>query len=335
MSVTDVKKVRLTQLDGTLPNLALMKLSHYHKAKGDEVHFYKAAIKDMFEPDYDIVYGSSIFTFSKDKRDRFLNSFPNAVVGGTGFNNQTTVEHLIGSPVYENYDYEIYPEFENSIGFSQRGCRLKCKFCVVGEKEGKNSHSNWIDEIWRGNPHPKNILLLDNDFFGQPDWEVKSKQIIEGKYKVCFSQGINIRLITDEVAETLPSIKYYAKDFKTRRLYTAWDNLGDEKIFLRGVDKLLKNDIPPSHITVYMLIGYKKNETMDDIMYRLNILNDLGCFPYPMVYNNENKELKKFQKWVIRRFYKFSDWNDFESKRTRSSYRYKNDPQEEILFAGQ
>ena len=330
-----MKKVRLTQLDGTLPNLALMKLSHYHKAKGDEVHFYKAAIKDMFEPDYDIVYGSSIFTFSKDKRDRFLNSFPNAVVGGTGFNNQTTVEHLIGSPVYENYDYEIYPEFENSIGFSQRGCRLKCKFCVVGEKEGKNSHSNWIDEIWRGNPHPKNILLLDNDFFGQPDWEVKSKQIIEGKYKVCFSQGINIRLITDEVAETLPSIKYYAKDFKTRRLYTAWDNLGDEKIFLRGVDKLLKNDIPPSHITVYMLIGYKKNETMDDIMYRLNILNDLGCFPYPMVYNNENKELKKFQKWVIRRFYKFSDWNDFESKRTRSSYRYKNDPQEEILFAGQ
>jgi hypothetical protein len=335
MSVTDVKKVRLTQLDGTLPNLALMKLSHYHKAKGDEVHFYKAAIKDMFEPDYDIVYGSSIFTFSKDKRDRFLNSFPNAVVGGTGFNNQTTVEHLIGSPVYENYDYEIYPEFENSIGFSQRGCRLKCKFCVVGGKEGKNSHSNWIDEIWRGNPHPKNILLLDNDFFGQPDWEVKSKQIIEGKYKVCFSQGINIRLITDEVAETLPSIKYYAKDFKTRRLYTAWDNLGDEKIFLRGVDKLLKNDIPPAHITVYMLIGYKKNETMDDIMYRLKILNDLGCFPYPMVYNNENKELKKFQKWVIRRFYKFSDWNDYESKRTRSSYRYKNDPQEEILFAGQ
>ena len=335
MSVTDVKKVRLTQLDGTLPNLALMKLSHYHKAKGDEVHFYKAAIKDMFEPDYDIVYGSSIFTFSKDKRDRFLNSFPNAVVGGTGFNNQTTVEHLIGSPVYENYDYEIYPEFENSIGFSQRGCRLKCKFCVVGEKEGKNSHSNWIDEIWRGNPHPKNILLLDNDFFGQPDWEVKSKQIIEGKYKVCFSQGINIRLITDEVAETLPSIKYYAKDFKTRRLYTAWDNLGDEKIFLRGVDKLLKNDIPPSHITVYMLIGYKKNETMDDIMYRLKILNDLGCFPYPMVYNNENKELKKFQKWVIRRFYKFSDWNDFKNKTTRSSYHYKNDTQEEILFAGQ
>ena len=330
-----MKKVRITQLDGKLPNLALMKLSHFHKAKGDEVHFYKAATKDMFEPDYDIVYGSSIFTFSKDKRDRFLNSFPNAVVGGTGFNNQTTVEHLIGSPVYENYDYEIYPEFENSIGFSQRGCRLKCKFCVVGEKEGKNSHSNWIDEIWRGNPHPKNILLLDNDFFGQPDWEVKSKQIIEGKYKVCFSQGINIRLITDEVAETLPSIKYYAKDFKTRRLYTAWDNLGDEKIFLRGVDKLLKNDIPPRHLMVYMLIGYKKNETMDDIMYRLNILNDLGCFPYPMVYNNENKELKKFQKWVIRRFYKFSDWNDFESKRTRSSYRYKNDPQEEILFAGQ
>ena len=79
-----------------------------------------------------------------------------------------------------------------------------------------------------------------------------------------------------------------------------------------------------------MLIGYKKNETIEDIMYRLNILNDLGCVPYPMVYNNENKELKKFQRWVIRHYYKFIDWKDYTT--TRSSFHYKADKQQDLLF---
>ena len=324
------KKIRLTQIDGKLPNLALMKLSHFHKSKGDEVYFYKTTSKDLFEPNYDVVYGSSIFTFSEDKRKEFIRSFPNAIVGGTGFNSQTTVEQIIDIPIYENYDYEVYPDFENSIGFSQRGCRLRCKFCVVGEKEGKNKHSNWINEIWRGDPHPKNLILLDNDFFGQPSWDIKTKQIIDGKFKVCFNQGINIRLIDDRAAEALTDIKYYDNDFKVRRLYTAWDNLGDEKIFLKGVNKLISRGINPRHIMVYMLIGYKKNETIDDIMYRINLLDDLGCVPYPMVYNNKNKELKKLQRWVIRHYYKFIDWKDYTTK--KSSFAYKNETQQEVLF---
>ena len=143
-------KVRLTHLDGKIPNLALMKLAHWHKSQGDEVFFSKKSTKDMFEPDYDRVYGSSIFTFSQKKQQKFLQNFPNAIVGGTGFDNQITIENIIGKPVYENYDYESYPDFEHSIGFSQRGCRLKCKFCVVSKKEGKNVHSNWIDEVYRG-----------------------------------------------------------------------------------------------------------------------------------------------------------------------------------------
>tara|TARA_R100000781_G_scaffold16003_6_gene13145 strand:- start:875 stop:1861 length:987 start_codon:yes stop_codon:yes gene_type:complete len=304
-------KIRLTHLDGKIPNLALMKLSHWHKQRGDEVYFTKRSRKDMFEPDYDRVYGSSIFTFSEKKQQRFLQSFPNAIVGGTGFENDITIENLIGLPVYEKYDYKIYPDFEHSIGFSQRGCRLKCKFCVVSKKEGKNVHSNWIDEIYRGEPYPKNLLLLDNDFFGQEDWEKKSQDIIDGGYKVSFNQGINIRLVDDQAAETLPHIKYYDPKFKTRRLYTAWDNLGDEKIFLKGAEKLAKNGIPMGHLMVYMLIGFKKNETWDDIFYRFKILTDLGCLPYPMVYNNKDRELKKFQRWVIMRHHQFIPWEEY------------------------
>ena len=126
-----------------------------------------------------------------------------------------------------------------------------------------------------------------------------------------FNQGINIRLIDDQAAETLPHIKYYDPKFKTRRLYTAWDNLGDEKVFLKGAEKLAKNGIPMGHLMVYMLIGFKKNETWDDIFHRFKILTDLGCLPYPMVYNNRDRELKKFQRWVIMRHHQFVPWEEY------------------------
>ena len=311
-----VRTVRLTQIDGKLPNLALMKLSHWHKAQGDEIYFTNRVERDLLEKEPDIVYGSAIFSFSKKKQDIFLRNFPNAILGGTGSGNLTTVEQHLDLSRYEHFDYDIYPEFEHSIGFSQRGCRLKCKFCVVPTKEGKNVDNDSIYRIWRGEPYPKKIVLLDNDFFGQPDWERKVEEIIEGKFKINFNQGINIRLIDDNAASTLHKIKYYDIDFKARRLYTAWDNLGDEKIFVRGVERLMKYGIPPRHLFVYMLIGYKPNETWDDILYRFNMLVDLGCMPYPMVYDNKDKELKKFQRWVTRRYYQFIKWEDYSTNKT-------------------
>lgn len=313
-------KVRLTQIDGKLPNLALMKLAKWHKQQGDEVYFTRSARRDMFEPDYDLVYGSAIFSFTKKKQDLFLANFPNAIIGGTGTETLKTVEQQIKVLRYENFDYDIYPEFHHSIGFSQRGCRLKCKFCVVSKKEGKNVNNDTIGRIWRGDEYPKNIVLLDNDFFGQPEWEYKAEEIIDGKYKINFNQGINIRLIDDASAEALPRIKYYDVNFKTRRLYTAWDNLGDEKIFTKGAEKLAKNGIPMNHLMVYMLIGFKKNETWDDIFHRFNTLVDLGCMPYPMVYNNKDKELKKFQRWVVRRFYQFVKWEEYSTSKIPTKY---------------
>ena len=123
----------------------------------------------------------------------------------------------------------MYPDFDFSIGFSQRGCRLKCKFCVVPTKEGKNKENDLINTIWRGEPYPKKIILLDNDFFGQPEkqWKIRLKEIIDGDFEVNFNQGINIRLIDDVVAENLAQIKFKDVTFKNKRLYTAWDNIGD------------------------------------------------------------------------------------------------------------
>ena len=70
--------VRLTQIDGALPNLALMKLSHWHRAKGDHVHLTRHIQPTLFEPEYDVVYGSSIFDFSEERRRAFRQQWPQA-----------------------------------------------------------------------------------------------------------------------------------------------------------------------------------------------------------------------------------------------------------------
>lgn len=337
--------VRLTQIDGKLPNLALMKLSHWHKSQCDTVYFERSIVKGMFEPYYDRVYGSTIFTSSEKKVELFRKNFPAAIVGGSGidqltpFGQQTIVEKFIGCAEYEyeHYDYSIYPEFEYSIGFTQRGCRLRCSFCGVPNKEGKNQTVNSIADLWRPGTQKK-LHLLDNDFFGQPKWKERSEEIINGGFKVCFNQGINVRLIHKEGAAMLVKMKYMDDQFKKRRIYTAWDNRRDDKIFNKGINIMLNAGVLPHHIMVYMLCGYWKWETWEDIFYRFDCMVKMGLMPYPMVYmpsdgsNIPKDELKKFQRWVIRRTYQFVPWGIFKNENESSFYARKMSMQNPTLF---
>lgn len=304
--------VRLTQLDGALPNLALMKLAHWHKAMGDTVHYKRNIEPDLFEPHYDMVYGSSIFNFSTDKVIRFRKQWPTGLLGGTGSSSTMTVEDMLGEE-YEFYDYEGH-DIDYSIGFTQRGCRLKCKFCVVPEKEGNNRSLNPIEKIWRGDPYPRKLHILDNDFFGQPEWRERIAEIRDGKFKVCFSQGINVRLINQEQAEQLATIQYRDTKFKERRIYMAWDNFKDEKVFFNGIDTLEKAGIPAKHVMAYMLIGYDKSETWERIWHRFNRMVERGIMPYPMVYDRTRKDLTKFQRWVIMGLYRIIPWDQYQLK---------------------
>lgn len=307
--------VRITHLDGKLPNLALMRLSAWHKQQGHRVFFSKSATKDLFEPDYDIVYGSTIFHFSRKKVDVFKKNFPKAIVGGTGEAISSNLSQVGVPDSFDKLDYSIYPEFKNSIGFTQRGCRLKCKFCVVPEKEGKNYSVNSVYDIYRGKPYPKNLHLLDNDFFGNELWQQRAKEIIDGGFKVCFNQGINVRLIHEEGAKTLAKMKYFDDSFSARRVYTAWDNLKDEKIFFKGVKLLNDAGIPGNHIMAYMLIGYRIEETVEEILYRIEKMKAKNILPYPMVYTKPNekpkKHLKDIQRWVIRKYYQFIPFSEY------------------------
>lgn len=71
-----------------------------------------------------------------------------------------------------------------------------------------------IHQIWRGEPHPREIILLDNDFFGLPSWREKVAELRHGKFKVSFTQGINARMLSDEAAIATLRIRNDAMDRK-------------------------------------------------------------------------------------------------------------------------
>lgn len=321
--------VLLVHIDGKLPNLALMKLAAHHRARGDTVRFTKRVRRELGQPEPDRVYGSAIFSSSEPRVRELLQEYPGAIVGGTWNPDEPrTVEQVIGVDDFERYDYSLYPGFPASMGFTARGCRLRCGFCVVPRKEGKPKPVATIADIWRGDPYPKHLHLLDNDFFGQPraDWEARIDEIRTGGFRVCLNQGINVRTIDEAAAAAIASVDYYDDSFKTRRLYTAWDNLRDERVFMRGVETLERAGVPPRRLLVYMLVGYDKSETWQRVLYRFGRMVELGIRPYPMVYGDrrrtlplggfngrlERRTLGDFQRWAVRKSYNFVDFADYD-----------------------
>lgn len=311
-------KVLLYHLDGKHPNLALMRLAHHFKGEDVELRRVRKEVdieRQLWDSGEETVYASLIFDRTKPRAERFQKIWPQAIIGGTGWNLTTTLE--TEGIVSEQLDYSIYPKFKPSIGFSQRGCRLKCSFCVVPKKEGNIFEVNTINEIWRGGDHPKQIILLDNDFFGQDHWRERIAEIRDGGFKVNFNQGINVRVIGDEEAEAIASVDYRNTKMERKSIYAAWDNNGDEKRVFRGLKKLVEAGVKPRHITIYMLVGYEPyKQTMEGNIYRAKKLREFGAMPYPMPFHR-TRELVGFQRWIIGAYDKRIPWEDWE----RAGYR--------------
>jgi hypothetical protein len=302
--------VLLCQIDGSIPNLALMRIAAHHRALGDDVEIRHGAdfTRRLWDTSPAKVYASAIFLKSRPTVHRLLGLFPDAVVGGTGWDMSITVESL--GIHNSTLDYSMYPRFQQSIGFTQRGCRLRCPFCVVPMKEGAMRQEATIYEIWRGDPWPRELLLLDNDFFGQSAWRERVNEIREGGFKVSFNQGINARFLSDEAAEAIASLAYRDDSMQTKRIYTAWDNLKDEHRLFDGLNRLVKYGVNPDHIMVYILCGYWPGETQADREYRRKRLRDFGARPYPMPYVR-TPELVGFQRWVVGAYDKRVSWEDW------------------------
>lgn len=280
-------KVGLIDVDGhNFPNLALMKISADHKALGDDVEWC------LPMSHYDIVYQSKVFddTYSPD-----IDWIPNAdmiVKGGTGYG----LDNHLSDDVEHIYpDYSIYPELtkDTAYGFLTRGCPRHCGFCIVGDKEGLKSRKVAdLSEFWRGQ---KNIELLDPNMLACKDRMELLDQLIECKAKVNFNQGLDIRFANEEVAEKLGRVR-------VKRLHFAWDNPNDNLIpyFERFTEAYPRKS--SSTKVVYVLVNF--NSTMEQNLYRIYTLRDLGYDPYVMVYDKPHapKEIKQLQRWVNNKF---------------------------------
>jgi hypothetical protein len=311
-----MSRVLLLQLDGKLPNIALMRLAAHHQALGDTVELRQlgnvGAVQRELGDAHDLIYGSLIFTRTQPLAKRVREQFPGVVLGGTGSGSWETLEARGITTTAQ--DYTLYPKFTASIGFTQRGCRLKCGFCVVPKKEGAIRTEQTIADLYRGEPWPRHLILLDNDFFGQREWAARIEEIKAGGFKVSFNQGINARMLTDETAAAIASVAYYDDQFRTRRIYTAWDNRKDEHRLFRGLAALVRHGVKPDHIMVYILIGYWPGETVADWDYRRAQLRAFGARPYPMPFVR-TAETVGFQRWVIGAYDKRVAWADWVAAR--------------------
>jgi len=292
------KRIGIYDVDSKIPNLALMKLSAFHKAKGDSVEMYSP----LFIDSYDLIYASKVFDFSGGELIR-----PDKmIVGGTGWD-----MHKALPPEIEDLvpDYSLYG-YPHNIGFTMRGCRLRCSFCVVPEKEGKPTPNSTIAEIWSQRDSDF-VVLLDNDFFGNPLWSDRIKELQDLKLKVNFNQGLNIRNLKPEQAEAVASVNYRNLNNTDKQIHFAWDDPRHEKLIHKGIAKCVDAGIPTGNMAFYVLIGYHSTEAED--LHRVNVLRDYGCDPYVMPYKKEDPYQKRFARWVNHRaIFNSVDWEDYQ-----------------------
>lgn len=281
-------KIGLIDVDShNFPNLALMKISAYHKAKGDDVEWWFGF------GEYDRVYMSKVFdeTYSPDVPEP-LNA-KEIIKGGTGYG----LDNKLPDEIEHIYpDYSLYPELtkDTAYGFLSRGCPRGCPFCIVAEKEGQKSYKVAdLSEWWSGQ---KNIILCDPNILACKEHIDLLHQLGESNAWVDFNQGIDARLLTEKNIVALNQVKIKAIHF-------AWDLMEQGDKVLRGLELYKKMGRIQDYRrrTVYVLTNY--NTTQEEDLYRIYALRDLGYAPYVMVYDKPNapKEIKRMQRWCNNR----------------------------------
>ena len=260
-------RVLLVNIDSKIPNLALMQISAHHKSCGDVVGF------DTSHPDY--VYISCIFTKNAGQARGVAALYPDAHVsiGGTGVDiyKRLPVEYEKIRP-----DYSIYPSMDYSLGYTTRGCIRACPFCVVPKKEGRLHRWQHISEFH--DPKHRKVIVLDNNIYGDKSWFFENTDyVIEHNLRFNAVQGMDIRIITEEIAERLKALKWFGD------LHFAFDNIRDESRVVDGIELLQQVGISTRNdVTFYVLTGF--NSSFEDDLYRVNLLRSLNTNAFVMQY---------------------------------------------------
>lgn len=313
-------KIGLIDVDGhRFPNLALMRISAYHKARGDEVEWWWS---DFVH--YDIVYMSRIFsdTYSNDVPEPM--NADKVIKGGSGY----AISLVDGVEVYDKSkdadlppeiekmfpDYSIYPQYDYAVSMTSRGCPRGCAFCHVAAKEGRCAVKVAdVSDFWYGQ---KEIKVLDPNITACKDKRDLMRQYLDTGALIDFTQGLDIRLLNDADIDDINRMRIKSVHF-------AWDNPKDNLAskFEYYAQRTTKR--PHGRFgDVYMLTNF--NSTFEEDLYRVYTLRDLGFDPYVMIYNKPSapKELRRLQYWcndkiVFRLCNRFEDFKPEERERGR------------------
>ena len=278
-------KIGLIDVDShNFPNLALMKISAYHKAQGDEVEWWWGWDQ------YDRVYKSKVFddTYSHELPDPV--NAKEIVKGGTGYG----LDNKLPDEIEHMYpDYSLYPELtaEKAFGFLSRGCPNNCPFCIVCAKEGRKSCKvSDLDAWWNGQ---KNIVLQDPNLLACRDHMELLEQLADSKAYVDVNQGFDARLLTEENIEAI-------KRIKLKEIHFAWDQMKNTDAILDGLDLWKAHGKKVAHGSwgmVYVLTNF--DTTMEENLFRINELDAMGFDPFVMVYDKPNapQDIRDLQRW--------------------------------------
>lgn len=297
-------KIGLIDVDGhNFPNLALMKISAWHKARGDSVAWWWGWGQ------YDRVYISKVFdeTYSKDILDP-LNA-KEIIRGGTGYG----LDNKLPEEIERMYpDYSLYPQYttDTAYGFLTRGCPNNCPFCIVCAKEGRKSCkvadlSDW----WNGQ---KNIVLCDPNLLACRDHMDLLGQLADSKAWVDMNQGADARMLTEKNIEALNRVKF-------KRIHFAWDLMDRSEQIIKGLNLYLEQGKiqDPRRRCVYVLTNF--NTTMEENLYRVYTLQNMGYEPYVMVYDKPHapREVRLLQRWCNNKrvFKTTARFEDFDPRR--------------------
>lgn len=281
-------RIGLIDVDShNFPNLPLMKLSAWHKQQEDTVIWYDPLFHSMGEP-LDKVYMSKVFSFTPDYH-YYVNA-TEVLKGGSGY----CIELIDGKEVYHKEndtqlpyeiehiypDYSLYPELtkDTAYGYMSRGCPRGCDFCHVVTKEGQQAHKVAdLLEFWKGQ---KNVVLLDPNITACRDWEELFKQLIDSKAWIDFSQGLDIRMMTEEKAAMI-------KQMHINNIHFAWDKYEDKSLILPKFEMVRKvTGLDHRNLTVYILTNF--DTTTEQDLDRIYTLKDMGFSPFVMVYNKDD-----------------------------------------------
>lgn len=284
------------------PNYALMKISAWHKAQGDNVEWFMP----IMTPFYDLVYSSKVFDFTPD--NPYLPE--STIKGGTGYGLFNDLPDEIDRMFP---DYSIYPNCDYAIGFLTRGCPNKCPWCYVPQKEGKiHPYRTWQELV---RPDTKKLTLMDNNILACPHGIEQLRQLAETDYKLDINQAMSVFLITPETADILSRCKWQ------KYIRFSVDQKTQIEGMYRAAELLSERGIPNSRLFIYCLI----TDDLQDDLHRIYAMRRLkSATIYGMPYKDMRKGVmpKHWQNVMAQKYIYSGQWRKTDWEEWIDSHRF-------------